>query len=117
MVIAKDETQADAYSCDYCTCDIFVSFFECRACPGRASSEENGAVSDGDIHLCPGCVAEGRSCACTRPMSPIQRFPYSSVRNGYNKAARALREMTGSEEWRELGPSYVFLEPSCQLLC
>ncbi|VDC06605.1 unnamed protein product [Peniophora sp. CBMAI 1063] len=102
---ADDESQADSFSCDYCQCDIFVSFFECRACPGNASSTENGAVSDEDVHMCPGCVAEGRSCACARPMTPVQRFPYSQVREGYNRAVRALRTATEGDEWRELTPS------------
>lgn len=113
--IAQSESQADAYSCDYCGRDIFISFFEC-ACPRRASSEENGATSDGDIQLCPGCVAEGRSGACAGPLMPVQRFPYSSVRDGYNNAVRTLRELTGSEEWREIGPTYVSLDPEWSFL-
>ena len=115
---AQNEDSADAYTCDYCQCDIFVSFFECRACPGPPSSEENEAMSGEDQHLCPSCVAEGRSCACSKPMKPVQRFPYSSVREGYNGAVRALRKLKmGSEEWRELGPTYVLLGTRWNFSC
>ncbi|KAH9483676.1 C-module-binding factor A [Psilocybe cubensis] len=51
--------------CDFCRCDIFQSFFECRNCV-------DGGISSGErMHICAGCYVEGRSCDCSN-MQPIQ---------------------------------------------
>ncbi|KAF9475840.1 hypothetical protein BDN70DRAFT_883160 [Pholiota conissans] len=48
--------------CDFCSADIFQSFFECRHC----------CDSDDDpCQLCPGCYVEGRNCRCSG-MEPMQ---------------------------------------------
>jgi hypothetical protein len=94
------ESHADFVSCDFCGCDILVSFFQCTACEG------NGAVEAGfgeDVHLCSGCVAEARACACGREMTPMQRWPYERLRSSYNTAVRILL----APEWRELGARCV----------
>lgn len=41
--------------CDFCECDIFQNFFECRRCMGGLP---------GSRIICPGCYSEGRSCGC-----------------------------------------------------
>ncbi|KAF8201533.1 hypothetical protein BJ912DRAFT_504775 [Pholiota molesta] len=48
--------------CDFCSGDIFQSFFECRKCCD---------VDDDPCQLCPACYVEGRNCKCGG-MQPMQ---------------------------------------------
>jgi len=93
----KDETAADSVVCDYCGSDIFIGFFECVGCRGTA---EDGVVED--IQMCPGCVAEGRTCGCKEPMTAMQRFPFSAVLENYNRAVRVLKSVGKGAKFEEI---------------
>lgn len=73
--------------CDFCGCDIFQSFFECRNC---VSAKSDGPVIPGDgLIICPACYVEGRICKC-ECMVPLQRFKLHDLVSKRNEAAIAL---------------------------
>ncbi|KAI0064565.1 hypothetical protein BV25DRAFT_1881865 [Artomyces pyxidatus] len=90
----------EAYTCDFCGSDIFLSFFLCQSCaPPSPLDSMSPGPADG-IHICPGCYSEGRTCRC-RSMTPVQSWPVEVLVDDYNRAVRALRAL-GAEEWEEL---------------
>ncbi|KAJ7824687.1 hypothetical protein B0H13DRAFT_2443554, partial [Mycena leptocephala] len=81
---AKDgkEVEVDQLTCDFCGGDIFLSFFECRACVDGRKPAAPGA----GFVICPGCYVEGRTCEC-EVMVPMQcRF----IKNLFEARARAV---------------------------
>ncbi|KAM6500372.1 hypothetical protein JOM56_003386 [Amanita muscaria] len=54
------DIEEDRIVCDFCSADIFQSFFECNHC-----IVENGtAESGGACVICPRCYVDGRTCKC-----------------------------------------------------
>ncbi|EJD42184.1 hypothetical protein AURDEDRAFT_138345 [Auricularia subglabra TFB-10046 SS5] len=72
----------DFLTCDYCAADIFVSYFECRAC-----GKEDG------VALCPLCYASGRTCRCVGGMKPCVTESFSEIVKKRNDCARVLSEL------------------------
>ncbi|KAK7020501.1 hypothetical protein R3P38DRAFT_2969837 [Favolaschia claudopus] len=62
-----NDEEIDQLSCDFCGGDIFLSFFECTSCVNGSKRAAHGA----GFIICPGCYAEGRTCAC-EVMLPMQ---------------------------------------------
>ncbi|TFK55099.1 hypothetical protein OE88DRAFT_1805491 [Heliocybe sulcata] len=92
------------YTCDFCGCDIFQSFFECKHC-GITDSQQEKGTGDGII-LCTSCYVEGRTCKCTR-MDPAQRFSFDALVEQRNRASRVLEELAPGE-----GPAQLSLDIS-----
>lgn len=80
-------------SCDFCGADIFQSFFECRQCVTKDSSEGGYAV-------CAGCYAEGRSCRCVT-MEPMQLRPFEDLLEDRKKVLAVLVAVNKMKEKRD----------------
>jgi len=82
--------------CDFCGCDIFQSFFECRTC-AEVDSAEGGYV------VCPGCYAEGRSCKC-HIMQRMQRRQFGVLLDTRKEAVQVV-DMFERRHGRTFKPS------------
>lgn len=87
----KRSQQLDSFNdgsrivCDFCECDIFQSFFECRRCAGGSFRS---------LIVCPGCYSEGRSCRC-ETMEPMQRRNFLTLMDTRKEAADVLQRFFG----------------------
>lgn len=83
-------------TCDFCTADIFQSFFECRECtPGNSTA----ALGDG-YAVCTGCYVEGRSCKCGT-MDAVQCRSFDELLQDRNRAVKALHNHIGGDGLEE----------------
>ena len=71
------------FICDFCSADIFVSYFECDKC----------RTTSGDpIALCSLCYASGRTCRCVRMMRPAVTMSYQRILEERNKVAKIVAD-------------------------
>jgi hypothetical protein len=84
------------FSCDFCGCDIFQSFFECSRCalPGEEHVETFSSTLGDGLTICPSCYVEGRTCACGS-MLAAQCRPFNTLYQARNDAVRVLRRFGG----------------------
>lgn len=73
------------YTCDFCSADIFQSFFECKKCSDNPSDQTCGFV------ICPTCCVEGRACKCGN-MFPGKLQSFDEIIAHRNAAADVLRK-------------------------
>jgi hypothetical protein len=76
MLHSKDGEEKIA--CDFCTCDVFQSFFECQNCL------DNGLI------MCPLCYVEGRTCKCGS-MVPMQHYRFDELLEDRKRAVAVLQ--------------------------
>ncbi|KAJ7449946.1 hypothetical protein FB451DRAFT_744980 [Mycena latifolia] len=79
------------FTCDFCGCDIFQSFFECRSCVDGRRPVEPGA----GFIVCSGCYVEGRTCRC-EVLAPMQCRPFEQL---LNTRARGVKLLTDSSKF------------------
>jgi hypothetical protein len=84
-------------TCDFCSADIFQSFFECHHCiepvPGTATLPSTVECGDGLV-LCPSCYVEGRTCRCGS-MTPAQCRPFSDLLRDRHRIITLLETLSG----------------------
>jgi hypothetical protein len=74
MLHSRD--REEKITCDFCTCDVFQSFFECQ-------SLDNGLI------ICPPCYVEGRACKCGS-MTPMQYYRFDELLQDRERALEVL---------------------------
>jgi hypothetical protein len=88
--------KGDCITCDFCSSDVFQSFFECRNCGSHHGSPTHGPQSEvglGDgLIICPSCYVEGRSCKC-EVMTPVQCRPFDVLLRLRRRAMTALASL------------------------
>ena len=77
---------SDGIVCDFCGCDIFQSFFECRRC--RDGSD--------NCNICSGCYVEGRSCNCG-VMIPMQCRDFGILIRSRTQVVKVLEDYEKSQ--------------------
>ena len=78
-------------TCDFCTCDVFQSFFECQNCVDRSELEEAHEIAPGHgLIICPSCYVDGRVCECGR-MTPTQYHRFEELLSDRDRAVQVLR--------------------------
>jgi hypothetical protein len=80
----------DNITCDACTCDIFVSFFECRNCDATSA-----------LTLCPSCYIDGRTCRCGS-MIPVQCRRFDDLISDRKRVAQVLTRVLNKKHGRDL---------------
>jgi hypothetical protein len=80
----------DNITCDFCTCDIFQSFFECTKCVDYPKAEDSAIAPGYGLVICPSCYVDGRACRC-RSMIPMQCQDFRTLLSEREKAAEVLR--------------------------
>lgn len=95
QVMYKSDTFNDDIRlvCDFCSGDIFQSFFECRKCCD---------VDDDPCQLCPGCYVEGRNCKCG-DMQPMQYQDFQRLIDVRTKSVNLINthEMRYSRSYQQ----------------
>ncbi|KAJ7709768.1 hypothetical protein B0H17DRAFT_237638 [Mycena rosella] len=74
-------------TCDFCGCDVFQSFFECRACVDGGTADPGAGFI-----LCSGCYVEGRTCHC-ETMVPMQCRSFSELLETRSRALDLFTEL------------------------
>jgi hypothetical protein len=78
-------------TCDFCSCDVFQSFFECSACARLADPKTADQVAPGHgLVICPMCYVSGRTCKCGN-MAPRQVRSFSDLFADRDRAVKALK--------------------------
>ncbi|PVG02778.1 hypothetical protein CPB86DRAFT_725099 [Serendipita vermifera] len=102
-------------SCDFCGADLFHAVFACSSLPGEPQSSSL-PQSFCEVHLCPWCCAEGRSCLCRNlRLCVTSRFDdLLAMRNTIrewlaksNKEFPRIRELTISDLQDDMSQAHV----------
>ncbi|KAJ6597028.1 hypothetical protein DFH09DRAFT_109489 [Mycena vulgaris] len=96
------DSEVGQFTCDFCGCDVFQSFFECRSCVGGGKAHPGAGFM-----LCPGCYVEGRTCHC-EVMSPMQCRPFDKLLQTRARGAELFTEAMRTSRAR--GPAVPSIE-------